>query len=105
MTTYRSAAASAANHKAAHPGDYCPHPGCLWNTAGSADRYCPRHADPSKPDDRPRATYLLPDGRTVEKVFPRGTTPPETTTYTYLLGKGRTVTVTRVDATASGGAA
>lgn len=95
MTTYRSVAASVAQDKAAHPERYCPENRCLWRTDGGG--YCPRHRDPSKPDDRPRATYLLPDGRTVEKAFPRGTTPPETTTYTYLLGKGRTVTVTRID--------
>jgi len=97
VTTHRSVAASVAKSKAAHPERYCPADHCLWNTASEGGGYCPRHADPTKPDDRPRASYALPDGRTVEKVFPRGTVPPQTTTYTYLAGKGRTVTVTRVE--------
>ena len=99
MSTYAGVAASVAKDKLLRPEKFCPEKRCLWKTGGD---YCPRHADPAKPDDRPRATYLLPDGRTVEKIFPRGTVLPETTTYTYLLGKGRTVVVTRVDASEGG---
>ena len=36
-----SVASAVARAKERRPGEYCPHPRCLWHTGGG---YCPRHA-------------------------------------------------------------
>jgi len=45
VTTHGAAAKAARETKAAHPGDYCAEPGCMWRVHSHRKGYdpCPRH--------------------------------------------------------------